>query len=41
MFETHRLVEDGERRDAALNIVVGVAFGLLAAAGGHAIGTQL
>jgi CrcB protein len=41
MFETHRLFEDAERRDAALNIIVSLCSGLLAAAAGRAIGTQL
>jgi len=41
MLETHRLVEDGDRRDAIVNVVVSLAVGLLAAAAGRAIGGQL
>ena len=32
MFETHRLAEQGQRRAAALNVVVSLAAGLAAAA---------
>jgi fluoride exporter len=38
MLETQRLVEEGEPRGAALNIVVSLAAGLLAVALGRAIG---
>ena len=38
MFETQRLVEEGEVRNAAANIAVSVAVGLGAAALGRAIG---
>ena len=38
MFETQRLVEQGEVRNAAANIAVSVAVGLGAAALGRAIG---
>jgi fluoride exporter len=41
MYETQRLVEDGEGRSAALNIVVSVTLGLAAAALGRAIGGAL
>ena len=39
MLETHRLVEDGERRRAIVNIGVSLLAGVLAAAAGRAIGT--
>ena len=38
MFETQRLVEDGELRNAGANLVVSLAVGLGAAALGRAIG---
>ena len=38
MFETQRLVEEGELRNAAANIAVSLAVGLGAAALGRAIG---
>jgi fluoride exporter len=38
MFETQRLVEEGELRNAAANLVVSLAVGLGAAALGRAIG---
>ena len=41
MLETHRLVEDAERRDATINITVSIVLGVAAAAGGRAIGAQL
>jgi fluoride exporter len=41
MLETHRLVEDGERRYATVNIVISLVVGVLAAAAGRAIGTNL
>lgn len=37
-YETVRLVEDGELRSAALNVVIGLAAGLGAAAAGYAVG---
>lgn len=41
MYETQRLVEDGQSRSAAMNIVASVALGLAAAALGRAIGDAL
>lgn len=41
MVETQRIAEAGKRRIAVMNVVLSVAFGLAAAALGHAIGTQL
>lgn len=40
-YETLRLAEDGARLLATLNVVVGVAAGLGAAAGGYALGQAL
>lgn len=37
MLETQRLVEDGDGRDAALNVVLSLAAGLVAVALGRAI----
>ena len=41
MLETHRLVEDAERREATINVAVSVVFGVAAAAAGRAVGVQL
>jgi CrcB protein len=41
MYETQRLLEDGQTRSAALNIGVSAALGLAAAALGRAIGGLL
>jgi CrcB protein len=41
MYETQRLLEDGQVRGAALNVVVSVGLGLAAAALGRAIGELL
>lgn len=41
MLETHRLREDSEFRPAALNILVSLAAGLLAAELGRLLGTAL
>jgi CrcB protein len=41
MYETQRLVEDGELGSAAMNVVVSVALGLAAAALGRVIGEAL
>ena len=38
MLETQRLVEEGESRDAAINIVLSLAAGIAAAALGRVIG---
>ncbi len=40
MLETHRLAEDGEVRDALVNIGLSLAVGIAAAALGHAIGAN-
>jgi CrcB protein len=41
MFETQRLVEDGQFRGAALNVVVSLAAGLAIAALGRSLGGAL
>ena len=41
MLETDRLVEDAEGRHATVNVVLSLVVGVLAAAAGRAIGTQL
>jgi fluoride ion exporter CrcB/FEX len=41
MHETHRLVEDGRLRSAALNITVSIALGIAAAVLGRTIGSAL
>jgi fluoride exporter len=41
MFETQRLVEDGEATGAAANVTASLAVGLLAAVLGRAIGAHL
>jgi fluoride exporter len=41
MFETHRLVEDGQLREAGANVVVSLLLGLGAAALGRALGGAL
>jgi CrcB protein len=41
MYETQRLVEDGELVNAAMNVAVSVTLGLAAAALGRAIGEAL
>lgn len=41
MFESHRLGEDAELAAAAGNLAASLTLGLLAAAGGHAIATNL
>ena len=38
LYETHHLAEDGERRLAAANVLVGIAVGLAAAGLGWALG---
>jgi CrcB protein len=41
MLETHRLAEDGEGRNAILNVVLSLAIGVGAAALGRAIGANV
>lgn len=41
MYESQRLVEDGQPRGAALNVALSLGFGLGAAALGRVIGGQL
>jgi fluoride exporter len=41
MLETHSLVEDDRRRAALANVAISAAFGLAAAALGHALGGLL
>ena len=41
MYETQRLVEDGQPRSAAANIIVSIVLGLAAAALGRGIGGAL
>jgi CrcB protein len=40
-FETVRLLEDGSLREAGLNVVAGLALGIVAAALGYAVGAAL
>jgi fluoride exporter len=41
MFESQRLVEDGELRLGLLNVLLSLAAGVAAAAAGHAIGVHV
>lgn len=41
MLESQRLAEDADPKGAALNVIASLAFGVAAAALGHAIGAQL